>query len=165
MLIPDHPGAYPPYFIFGPLVFSPASGQFMAAFSRNGPVMTALAAIDSPLATRRGAVPAFPGEELVVVSSPFFPHRLARGYSNPEASVVARINGIPVRNLAHLVAILRDSRDQFVIVEFASRVAETLVFPRAEMVAATDDILADNGIRSQGSADALAIWNAKPSAK
>jgi hypothetical protein len=49
-------------------------------------------------------------------------------------------------------------------VEFASRVAETLVFPRAEMVAATDDILSDNGIRTQGSPDTLAIWNAKPSA-
>ena len=43
--------------------------------------------------------------------------------------------------------------------------AETLVFPRAEMVAATDDILSDNGIRSQGSPDTLAIWNAKPAAK
>jgi hypothetical protein len=31
------------------------------------------------------------------------------------------------------------------------------------MVAATDDILTDNGIRSQGSPDALAVWNAKSS--
>ena len=38
-----------------------------------------------------------------------------------------------------------------------------MVFPRAEMVAATDGILTDNGVRSQGSADMLAIWNAKPS--
>jgi len=30
------------------------------------------------------------------------------------------------------------------------------------MLAATDDILTDNGIRSQGSPDILAIWNAKP---
>jgi hypothetical protein len=36
-----------------------------------------------------------------------------------------------------------------------------MVFPRAEMVAATDDILTDNGVRAQGSADTLAIWNAK----
>jgi len=165
MLIPDHPGAYPSYFIFGPLVFSTGSNQFMAAFSRNGSVMTALAAIGNPLVTRLGAVPAFPGEELVVVSSPFFPHRLSRGYSNPEASVVKSINGIPVKYLAHLVEFLRDSTDKFITVEFASRVAETLVFPRAEMVAATDDILSDNGIRSQGSPDTLAIWNAKPAAK
>jgi hypothetical protein len=36
-----------------------------------------------------------------------------------------------------------------------------MVFPRAEMAAATEEILADNGIRSQGSPDALAIWNAR----
>jgi hypothetical protein len=37
-----------------------------------------------------------------------------------------------------------------------------MVFPRAEMLAATDGILTDNGIRSQGSPDTMAIWNAKP---
>ena len=31
------------------------------------------------------------------------------------------------------------------------------------MLAATDEILTDNGVRSQGSADTLSIWNAKPS--
>jgi hypothetical protein len=30
------------------------------------------------------------------------------------------------------------------------------------MLAATEEILTDNGVRSQGSPDALAVWNAKP---
>jgi hypothetical protein len=30
------------------------------------------------------------------------------------------------------------------------------------MVAATEDILSDNGVRAQGSPDTLAIWQAKP---
>jgi hypothetical protein len=30
------------------------------------------------------------------------------------------------------------------------------------MIAATNDILTDNGIRSQGSPDVLQIWEAKP---
>jgi len=34
-------------------------------------------------------------------------------------------------------------------------------FPRAQMLAAPDEILTDNGVRSQGSTDTLAIWNAK----
>ena len=59
------------------------------------------------------------------------------------------------------MAVLRDCKDEFVTVEFNARVSETMVFPRAEMVAATDDILTDNGVRAQGSADTLAIWNAK----
>jgi hypothetical protein len=38
-----------------------------------------------------------------------------------------------------------------------------MVFPRKEILAATDEILTDNGIRAVGSADALAVWNAKAS--
>jgi hypothetical protein len=42
------------------------------------------------------------------------------------------------------------------------RYGETMIFPRAQMLAATDEILTDNGVRSQGSPDTLAIWNSKP---
>ena len=72
------------------------------------------------------------------------------------------INKIQVKNLAHLVELLRDSRDQFITIEFDSRFGETMVFPRAQMLAATDEILSDNGIRSQGSPEMMAIWNARP---
>jgi hypothetical protein len=36
-----------------------------------------------------------------------------------------------------------------------------MIFPRAQMLAATDDILTDNGVRAQGSPDTLAVWSAK----
>jgi len=75
--------------------------------------------------------------------------------------VVKTLNGVRIKNLNHLVEVLRDSKDEFILIEFDMRGAETLVFPRAELVAATDDILTDNGVRSQGSADTLAIWNGK----
>ena len=104
---------------------------------------------------------AFPGERLVVVSSPFFPHKLSKGYSSPLGQVVKTINGVAIKNLAHLVEMLRDCRDEFITIEFDGRGEETVVFPRAEMVAATDDILTDNGVRSQGSPDLLKIWNEK----
>jgi hypothetical protein len=57
--------------------------------------------------------------------------------------------------------VLRDSKDEFITIEYDSRRGETMVFPRAEMAAATDEILSDNGLRSQASADVLPIWNAK----
>ena len=38
---------------------------------------------------------------------------------------------------------------------------EALVFARKEMLAATEEILTDNGVRAQGSTDTLAVWNAK----
>jgi hypothetical protein len=162
MVIPDLKGAYPSYFVYGPLVFSTASAQFVGALSNNAPLVNWLAAVGSPLVTRRGDRPAFPGEQLVIVSSPYLPHKLAKGYSNPAGKVVKSVNGILVKDLRQLVEVLRDCRDEFVTVEFFGHEAETPVFPRREMLTATDDILNDNGIRSQGSPDTLEVWNARP---
>jgi hypothetical protein len=38
-----------------------------------------------------------------------------------------------------------------------------MIFPRATLLAATEQILTDNGVRSLGSPDTLAIWNDKSS--
>lgn len=111
-----------------------------------------------------GRKASFDGEELVVVPSPFFPHKLSKGYSDPTLQVVKAINGVHVKNLAHAVQLLRDSKDEFIRIEFDNRYGETVIFPRAQLLASTDDILTDNGIRSQGSADTLAIWNATKTA-
>ncbi len=164
VVMPDLGDNYPSYFIFGPICFSTATEQFTRNFftgTRAGRFASWLSAMGSPLLSRVGDKPAFAGEEIVVVPSPFFPHKVASGYADPYYQVVKSINGIKVKNLAHLVEILRDSKDEFIRFEFDCRYGEALVFPRAEMLAATDDILTDNGIRSQGSPDTLAIWNAK----
>jgi S1-C subfamily serine protease len=161
-VIADLQGAYPAYFVCGPLVFSPATAQLVSSFGGNSNVLAVLSAVGSPLVTRRSDHPEFPGEELVVVSSPLFPHKLAKGYSNPVAQVVKAINHTPVKNLKHLVEILRDSKDEFLTFTFDQRGAETLVFPRQAMIAATEEILTDNGVRSQASPELLAVWNAKP---
>lgn len=161
-LIPELNGEYPPYFIYGPLVFSKATLEFFAFASNNAAMMRGLGVIGSPLITRLGEAPDATTEELVVISAPFFPHDLAKGYGNPSADVIYAVNGTRVRSLRHLVALLRDLKDDFVSFEIGHRGAETLVFPRKEMVAATDEILTDNGVRAQGSAELLAIWQGKP---
>ena len=125
--------------------------------------MLGLAYGGSPLVTRYYDKEAFPGERIVLITSPFFPHTLSRGYSSPVMQVVDAVNKQKVKNLGHLVGILRDLRDEFISIQFNRRNGgETLVFPRKEMEDATDTILTDNGVRSQGSPDMLAIWNAKP---
>jgi S1-C subfamily serine protease len=160
-LMSDLRGQYPSYFVYGPLVFSRATMQFLG-FMRNNPgVMSSLGFIGSPLITRLGDTPSAEREELVVVSSPFFPHKLAAGYSNQSAGVIYSVNGIQVHSLKHLVALLRDLQDEFVVFEFDHRDGEALVFPRKEMVASTEEILTDNGVRAQGSADMLEVWQAK----
>ena len=161
MLIPDLQGSYPAYFIYGPLVFSVATSQFISNLSSGGTSMLGIYAfLGSPLVARRGDKPAFPGEELVVVSSPFFPHALAKGYDNPIAQVVKTVNGISIRNLSHLVQVLRDSPDEFDVITYWGRNGESMVFPGKKMREATDEILTDNGIRSQGSPQVLTVWGA-----
>ncbi|HEX3912239.1 MAG TPA: trypsin-like peptidase domain-containing protein [Steroidobacteraceae bacterium] len=161
-LVADLDGAYPSYFVYGPLVFSRATRQFLSAIENNANLLRVLSYVKSPLVTRAFDPPSDALAELVIVSSPFFPHKLANGYSNPAGSVVESVNGTPVKSLVQLVALLRDLKDPFVTLEFASKGGESLVFSRQALVSATDDILTDNGVRAQGSPDMLAVWQAKP---
>jgi S1-C subfamily serine protease len=160
-LVRDLDGSYPSYFIYGPIVFSRATWEFVAGIEKSG-AARALSIMKSPLLTRSLDFPDADLEELVVVSSPFFPHKLAKGYSNVTGCVVASVNGHHISSLKQLVALLRDLKDEFVTFEFDNRSGEALTFPRAEMVAATDGILTDNGVRAQGSPDMMAVWQGKP---
>ena len=160
MMIPDLKGDYPPYFVYGPIVFSKATLQFVS-FMNAGSSMAAFSTIRSPLVTLRSASPTPEREELVVIASPFFPHRLSTGYNNATAMVIRSVNGTPVRSLRHLVAQLRDMKEEFVNFETDNRGGETLVFAHKEMVAASEDILNDNSVRAQGSPELMELWQGK----
>ena len=156
LLIDTLQGAYPSYFILGPMVFERATMESLSLIRAHNQ-----AVMGNPLVARIGDRPDAEREELVVIPAPLFPHALSKGYMDPTGSVVKSINGTPVRSLAHLVTLLRDLKDEFVIVDFDNRASEAMVFPRAQMLAATDAILTDNGVRAQGSPDMLKIWEAK----
>ena len=160
-LIESLKGDYPSYFIYGPIVFSAVTSEFTAAFDRTGRFYSALALMGSPLATRRGDMMKFPGEQLVIVSSSMFPHKMGKGYDNPFTKVVKEINGVPVRNLKHLVELLRDSKEKFTRIQFDDKMSETIVFNHQEALKATEDILSDNGVRQQASEDLLPVWSKK----
>ena len=156
-MVPDLQGRYPPYFILGPLVFSVASQQLVSSGGRGAMANM----FGSPLFSRILDEPAFPDEELVVVPSPFLPHRLAKGYDSPQGAVVKTINGTAVRNLRHAVELLRDARGEFVVVDFERRGGEAIVFSRKDLHAATEELLTDSGIRSQGTPELMKAWNAR----
>ncbi|MBS0375813.1 MAG: trypsin-like peptidase domain-containing protein [Proteobacteria bacterium] len=158
LLIPTLHGQYPPYFIYGPLVFSVATQDFVNAMLGHAELVQALTALRSPLVTERFAKPSAEHEELVIVASPLFPHPIAKGYGSHAGVVLTAVNGQPIRSLRHLVGVLRDLKDELVVFEFAGRGGEALVFPRKDMVAATEAVLTDNGIREQASAELLAVW-------
>ncbi len=152
-------GRYPSYFIYGPMVFSTASAEFVLAIERGSAAL--LSAIGSPLVTRKSAKKAFPDEELVIVSSPMFPHRIGKGYGNPLAKVVKEVNGIKIKNLKHLVETLRDTKEKYITIVFDDSNSETFVFDRQEVLKATDEILSDNSVRQQASDDIAPVWSKK----
>ncbi len=154
-------GTYPSYFIYGPVVFSTATQEFLGAIRQNAAMVNLLAAVHNPLFTRQYDRPAFPGEQLVVVASPLFADKLSQGYGNPATGVVESVDGIPIRNLRQLVEVLRDTKGAYVVIKFHDRGRQMLAFPRAEMAAATNRILAANDVRSQGSPALMKVWNRK----
>ena len=164
LVIPYLQISAPRYFIFGPLVFSQTTQDYLERLGNQRPVpATQFGRQQSPLLTRRFDQPAFENEELVVVASPMFPHKITKGYDDPNRGVVSEVNGIPIRNLRHLVEILRDSQDEQVSFKFAnagSLTHETMVFNRSELMEATGKILEENGIRYPYSSDLRAVWEA-----
>ena len=154
-LIPSYSGEYPPYFVCGPLVFSPARQEAVEIYYRLRPELYLL---DSPLATRAGDQVRFEGEELVVITAPMLPHRITRGYSEPFGQVVQSVNGVAIRNLRHLVETLRDIKDPYLVFRFAEDPSELLVFRRQEFFDATQEVMLDSGIPRRGSEDLLTLW-------
>jgi len=161
LLIPDLNGGYPSYFIYGPIVFSRATAEFLTFISGNANALNGYSFVGSPLVTMRGEAPSPAREELVVVSSPFFPHKIVSGYSNRFGSVIYSINKVPVKSLGHMVALLRDMKDELIVIHFDQRGGETMVLRRKDMLDATETVLSDNGIRTQGTKDMMDIWSRK----
>lgn len=160
LVIPYLMNAQPRFFIFGPFVFSQTTQDYLERLGsqRNS---SSFGRRPSQLYVRRYDKPAFEDEELVVVASPLFPHRITRGYDDPNRAVLSEVNGVLVRNLRHLVEILRDSRDEQLAFKFAGAgvlTHETMVFNRADLNSATGIILEENGIRYPYSTDLRAVW-------
>jgi S1-C subfamily serine protease len=154
-------GGYPDYFVYGPIVFSRATWEFRGFMSNSAGQLNSQAFNDHALVTRLTEKPTPEREDLVVVSSPFFPHPLVSGYDNRFGSVLKSINDQPIKSLAHLVEVLRDMKAEQVVLKFDQLNAESIVVPHAEMVKATEGILNDNGIRFQASPGLLGVWNKK----
>jgi S1-C subfamily serine protease len=144
------------YFVHGPMVFVPAKLDDMSIFARLNP---RLEGDNSPLFLRRQDHARFAGEELVVVSHQFR-HKITNGYLEPAAKTVKSVNGASIRSLRHLVETLRDSKGEFLKLEFVDDWSDIMVFDRTELENATEQILEDNGIAAtrRGSPDLMEVW-------
>lgn len=148
LVIPSLKDKYPEYFIYGPLVFSAATQEYIRALGGQGVAL--LAALDSPLLKRLYDKPEEKDEELVIIATRMFPHPITKGYDNRPLGAVDKVNGVKVKNLRHLAELLKSSNDEFVRIETADR-NESLVFRKKELDESTEQILTDEGIRYQAS--------------
>jgi S1-C subfamily serine protease len=160
LLIQSLKGRYPSYFIYGPLVFSPVTTEFTQTIDRSVKLYLGLLG-GSPFVTRRADVRRFEGEELVAVAAPMFPDPMGKGYDDPSSKVVKEVNGVRIKNIRHLVEVLRDSKQKFTTIGFDDKLSETIVFDHEKALKATDKVLSENGIRDQASEDLQAIWTKK----
>lgn len=152
-LIRSYEGRPPSYYVCGPLVFSPVRREAVSAYFRTNP---AIAGRSSPMTTRAVDRVRFPGEELVVVTSPMLPHRMTRGYGEPLGQVVESVDGTRIRDLGHLIDTIEAGTGEYLTIRFAEEGAETMVFRRKAIIEATGPLMSQNGIPQRGSDDVLA---------
>lgn len=157
LVVPAFRGEQPEWFIHGPLAFSPARYDAIRGYMTLNP---RLDPSSSPLLLRRSGRTRFPGEELVVVTHPMFDHKVRKGYADPVGQVLDEVNGQKIKNLRHLVEVLRDCKDEFLRLRFAERHSEVLVFRRAEMEKATEEVMEEAGISPsrRGSPAMMKVW-------
>ena len=162
-LLPFLLDRYPSYLVWGPLVFSTASGDFIYSFDQQGyaekwyPYLTSQ---KSPLLNRRYDRPAFEGEGLVILTA-MLPHKLVRGYSDPMSAVVDEVDGVKVKSLRHLAERLRDAKGDQVVVSFVDQSADVLVLDRRGVLEAAEQILSENAIRKAYSDDLKPVLDPK----
>ena len=104
-VVPFLAGKYPRYFIYGPMVFMPASQELLHVLT-DVSFTSRLIEIKSPLLARGMDHPAFDGEEIVTLGCRLLPHKTSKGYELSPFSVVSRVNGTAVRNLSQAVELL-----------------------------------------------------------
>ena len=150
---------YPDYFIWGPIVFTAASQeQFYGGHEK---LLSYLYMYESPLLGRLNDRRRFEDEQIVITPSRLFPHRTTRGYESIWMANISHVNDQEIKNLAHLVQVLRDASGEYVEITLGGPHPK-LVFDREEAEEATEEILSDEGIRRRGSKAMLEVWNAKP---
>jgi len=158
LLMPFLGNDYPRYFIHGPMVFTPMTQEI--ATKLVGAMERYLRYYGNSALSRQYDRQAFPGEELVVLGYRLFPHEVSKGYDTTAFALVEEINGTKVKNLVHLVELIRDAKGEYLTVGLCGRY-ELLVFNRQELLDVTEEILADEGIRNQFSDDLEETWEGK----
>lgn len=152
LLFPMRPDMKYEYFIHGPFVFVAADSSH-ARLTNDEDWGPNLIGRMNPLATRRHDRKAFEDEQIVILATAPFSHRIIRGHDHIDfASALDSINGVKVRNIAHARQLIRDHEGEFIELEFSDKhIDGVLVLDAKAFAEATYDVLEQNSIRRPAS--------------
>ena len=108
--------------------------------------------------SRYGDRPAFPEEQWCCWPTPCSSTRSVPGTGDHTGDALAEVNGVYIRNLKHLVETLRDAAASSSSSSSWASTARRSSSPERD-AGSHEEILSDNGIREQCSADVAPIWN------
>jgi S1-C subfamily serine protease len=147
LVLPFRYDVPPTYFIYGGLVFSPLSANYVQSFQEKAPPR--LSVLQSAYRNR-------PAEEIVVLNR-VLPSRGNMGYQDWENQIVTKMNGHRFGNLAELVHLIETTSDPFVLLE--NEEGLTIALERKEVEAERETLLLTYGIPSDRSDD---VPNSRP---
>ena len=158
MLIESLRGRYPSYFVYGPLVFSPATLD--SSVGTTALAATQRSAISAAPWRLAGAIGrSFPVKRLVVIAARCSRIASARGTQPVHQGGEGYQRHWGPATCTTWSRCSCDASDKYLTISFDDRASETIVFDRREALEATDEILTDNGIRQQASDNLSAIWS------
>lgn len=150
-LVPDMQyDVLPTYYIYGGLLFIPLTTNYVTAFGDNW--SSDLASL-ADIAATLNDLPGSGGEEVVLLSY-VMPHNVNRGYHNYADYIISEVNGQKVRNLKHLIQILRDN-EKSPYVKFIAGNKQTIVLSPSKAAEAMPEIMKTYNIPADRSKDLL----------
>ena len=129
----------PHYFIFGGLVFSPLTMNFLHLYGENW-------TDDAPINLLYSAMYGYWKEDKkeIVTIIKVLPHDINIGYHNMYDEIVEEVNGVPIRDLAHLNSLIYKGSES--LIELKLRDGGLIVIDREEAEKTHDSLLKQYGV-------------------
>jgi hypothetical protein len=99
-----------------------------------------------------------PDQELVMTCCPILPHKLTKGYGVSPLSVLTHVNDQKVRNIRHLIALIKENQGPYVVFRFEDEREEKIVLDPQQVKQSQPEILRNNNIPAACSEDLRDMW-------
>jgi S1-C subfamily serine protease len=136
----------PSYYIYGGIVFQPLSQNFLEVF---GEYWNYVAPKNMLNYFQNGELT--PERKEIVVLNRVLPDICNQGYQTASYSVITSVNGIPVRDMKHLISLLTENQAEFLVIDLEND--GKLVLDRKKIWESHKQILENYGIPFDRSID------------